>query len=230
MLPLGWTRGAQFRRRLWPQEKSSRRDIPKPRLQEKEAPMPGYYVFEVSMRDVKPRIWRRFMITDEAMFIDLHEAIQDACGWYNCHLFAFRDASDEVIAEVPGDEGDETGPDASETPLRKYFGMKKGKKCLYVYDFGDQWKHEVKVVSHDPDWPEDFGRRFLGGQRACPPEDCGGAGGYEECVRIALGKKKDPERLQWLEGWHPDRVDFKETERLFYQAELFLRGHYGEHF
>src|SRR5687767_1180375 len=108
--------------------------------------MPAYYVFEVSLRDVKPRIWRQFVITDEAYFIDLHEAIQDACGWYNCHLFRFEDAKERPIAELPGEEGDETGPNAFKAPIRKYFGKKKGKSCTYVYDFGDYWIHDLKVL------------------------------------------------------------------------------------
>ena len=93
---------------------------------------------------------------------------------------------------------------------------------------GDWWEHDVRVVDFGKDWPEDFGRKLLAGERAFPPEDCGGTGGYEECVEVALRKKKDPERLRWLERWHPEKFDFKETKRLFYQARLFLRAHYEE--
>ncbi len=190
--------------------------------------MPDYYVFEVSLRDVTPKIWRRFMITTEALFVDLHEAIQDSCGWLNSHLFSFQDAKGRVIAGLPGDEGDETGPDAMTTPIKSFFGDKKGKTCLYLYDFGDSWEHDVEVVNVAKDWPDDFGRKFIGGKRAFPPEDSGGVGGYEECVEVALGREKDDERLKWLDGWHPEKADIKETQRLFYQAELFLRAHYGE--
>jgi hypothetical protein len=51
---------------------------------------------------------------------------------------------------------------------------------------------------------------------------------YEDCVEIATGKREDPERLEWLEGWHPERFGFKETARLFYQDKLFLRARYEE--
>ena len=46
-----------------------------------------FYTIEISLRDVNPRIWRPFMIRMDATFIELHEAIQDACGWHNSHLF-----------------------------------------------------------------------------------------------------------------------------------------------
>ena len=47
------------------------------------------------------------MITSEATFLDLHEAIQDACGWRNSHLFRFQDEKGRVLAVLPGDEDDE---------------------------------------------------------------------------------------------------------------------------
>jgi hypothetical protein len=165
-----------------------------------EAPMPDFCVIEVALKDITPRIWRRFMITTEATFVDLHEAIEDVCGWTNPQI----------------------------TPIDETLANKKGKELLYVYDFGDWWEHDLKVVDVVRDWPEDFGRKLLDGRRAFPPDDCGGIGGYEDCVVVALGKKKDPERLKWLQGWHPEKFDFKETERLFYQAMLLLRAHYKE--
>jgi hypothetical protein len=190
--------------------------------------MGSYYVIEVSLKGITPRVWRRFMITTDATFVDLHEAIQDACGWQNCHLFQFKDSKDRVLAELPGDEDDETGPDAMITRIDKTFGSKKGKVVQYLYDLGDFWDHEVKCIAVDLKWPETFGRRLLAGQRAFPPEDSGGLGGYEDCVEIATGKRKDPERLEWLEEWHPEKFDFKESERLFYQTKLFLRANYEE--
>ena len=197
-------------------------------MKPKNGRMPNFYVIEVSLKDVTPHIWRRFMIKADATFVDLHEAIQDACGWQNCHLFQFKDSKDRVLAELPGDEGDETGPDAMITPIDETLGSRKGKVLQYLYDFGDSWEHEVKCIAVEMDWPEEFGRKLVAGERAFPPEDCGGIGGYEDCMQIATGKRKDPERLEWLEGWHPEKLDFKETARLFYQAKLCLRAHYEE--
>ncbi len=189
--------------------------------------MPKYFVFEVSLRDVKPRLWRRFMIASTAKFVDLHEAIQDACGWTNSHLFAFRNPRGYVIAELSGDDFDETGPDAMKEKISTYFDLTKGyaKRGVYQYDFGDNWIHDL-VLEDVVSLPEKFGRRLLAGARAFPPDDCGGTWGYEDCVKVATGRKKDPERLEWLDGWKPEKFDFKETEKLYYQSKLFLRGHY----
>jgi hypothetical protein len=48
-----------------------------------------------------------------------------------------------------------------------------------VYDLGDNWTHEVVVEKIDPPDPAFVSPECLAGERACPPEDCGGPGGYE---------------------------------------------------
>lgn len=53
--------------------------------------MSEYFEFEVSLKDVKPKIWRRFLIPTTATFLHLHEAIQYSCGWNNCHLYSFSE-------------------------------------------------------------------------------------------------------------------------------------------
>ena len=38
--------------------------------------MPRYYEFEVSLQELQPRIWRRFLLRTTATFAQLHQAIQ----------------------------------------------------------------------------------------------------------------------------------------------------------
>ncbi len=187
--------------------------------------MPAYFEFEVSLRDAKPRIWRRFLIAETASFLHLHEAIQDACGWMNCHLFTSQDRAGEPIAGLPDDEYGEPDPDARKVKLRSYFG--EARACVYRYDFGDSWEHEVKLIGVTRR-PEKFGRLLLGGARAFPPEDCGGIPGYEECVRVARGGKDRDGLRRWMGAWDPERFDLKAAARGFYQSKLALRGQYEE--
>jgi hypothetical protein len=35
----------------------------------------------VSLKLIKPKVWRQFLIAESATIEDLHQAIQDACGW-----------------------------------------------------------------------------------------------------------------------------------------------------
>ncbi len=71
----------------------------------KERAVPKYYDFEVSLCEVTPRIWRRLLIPSTAKFSDLHLAIQEASGWWNYHLYAFRETPEwgreGIIAGIP---------------------------------------------------------------------------------------------------------------------------------
>ena len=186
--------------------------------------MPDYFEFEVDLAEVKPRIWRRFLLPKTGTFLDLHQAIQDACGWLDYHLFSFyeKDPYGGSVAGIP-DDRDMTEyeiPDASRKKLSTYFSTGEGKQksCGYQYDFGDDWLHKVTLkgaVKLDEESP----RRLLAGERAFPHEDCGGLDGYERCARFVLTGKdewEDEEGLtEWLDGWHPEKFDLDATKEKF---------------
>ena len=79
--------------------------------------------------------------------------------------------------------GDDEIPDAWSVRLKQYF---KGstRTCRYVYDFGDDWVHAVKLRPR-VDSAERFQRRLVAGSRAAPKEDCGGVDGYWRLVELA---------------------------------------------
>ena len=59
----------------------------------------------------------------------------------------------------------------------------------YVYDMGDNWQHRIiveklKVAETGALYPQ-----FLGGERRCPPEDCGGVPGYYEFLENIASKQ-----------------------------------------
>lgn len=179
--------------------------------------MPNYLDIEVALEGVQPRIWRRFLLRDRATFLDLHHAIQDACGWENAHLFAFRDGAGNPVAGVPDDFGfGEPDPDAAKVQAGDY--LKRHRQMRYEYDFGDSWEHaiELKQVVSDQ---ERFTRRLLDGARAFPPEDCGGQPGYEDLVAVAAGEQAvyhDTDELrQWCAGWDPESFDVDSVRSSF---------------
>ena len=187
--------------------------------------MPTYFEFDVSLQGIQPRIWRRFLLRRTSTFADLHRAIQDAFDWQDYHLWEFRvpEDSQSSIAGIPDDQYGRDVPDAREVRLDSYFsGRRKAEWCEYLYDFGDDWRHEVKLV-RAVSVPEDFRRRLLGGERACPPEDCGSVPGYERMahfVATGLDLYEDPgvDLANWLGGWKPEVFDLEAT------AERFARG------
>lgn len=184
--------------------------------------MPKYYDFEVSLSDIQPRIWRRFLLRTTASFDLLHHAIQDAFGWQDYHLFEFRVPSTppRSVAGIPHDEeyGPPT-PDAKRVKLTSYFtGRTVVEWCEYEYDFGDGWSHEVKLMGLVTE-KESFRRRLLAGERSGPREDSGGVPGYRritEFLRTGIDADDDPDGLRaWVGGWQPEGFDCQQAKRTF---------------
>ncbi|MDZ4774360.1 MAG: plasmid pRiA4b ORF-3 family protein [Planctomycetota bacterium] len=184
--------------------------------------MPTHLKFKVELQGARPSVWRRFLLHPLASFGELHDAIQVACGWDDSHLsqfFATR-AWRDSIGGSPDGEDPEGNPvvDAHRVTLMSWF--KNHKRCLYVYDFGDEWHHVVRFEGK-VELADAFERKLLDGGRAFPPEDCGGIGGYERCVEIVsrpVAPDEDDdlsERREWLSTWDPNRFDLAATARAF---------------
>ena len=70
-------------------------------------------------------------------------------------------------------------------------------KANYVYDVGDEWDHSIRIERIGEAVPGTIYPRLLKASGACPPEDVGGAPGYEELLQALA----DPEHEQ-----HDDMV------------------------
>ncbi|MCU0662777.1 MAG: plasmid pRiA4b ORF-3 family protein [Myxococcota bacterium] len=185
--------------------------------------MPKYYEFEVSLQEIQPRIWRRFLLRNTATFAQLHQAIQLSFGWDDRHLWEFRLPTHQgrpIAGLLGGEEYDRPTPDAKAIKLAAYFtGKLVVEWCEYIYDFGDDWIHDVKLIAVRSE-KESFRRRLLDGERAAPPEDCGGTPGYENMVHfVETGEdihSDDPEGLRvWLGVWQPDAFDLAKAKAKF---------------
>ena len=111
-----------------------------------------------------------------------------------------------AIAGIPDEEWDGPDPDAAKVGLSAYFPA--ARRCVYLYDFGDHWEHDVKL-RRTLELSERFRRRLVDGARAFPPEDCGGLSGYEDWVAVARGGP-DPQGLrEWMGDWDPEQFDPK---------------------
>lgn len=198
-----------------PAPKRGRKKTPR-----KRAGPAATYRLQVSLRGIEPEIWRRFEMPSTATFTDLHRAIQDAFGWEDYHLWEFTTASRaRACFAGMGGINEFTGEDVpdGDLTLAGFFGGKIGESCFYVYDFGDDWEHRVRLEAVGPAAP---GRRLLDGARAGPPEDCGGVGGYGRFVEfVRTGQDpygEHPEELrEWLGDWDPEAFDLSEEKRRF---------------
>ncbi len=153
-------------------------------------------------------------------FWDLHVAIQDAMGWLDYHLHEFYMThpvtGEKVIIGVPDEEDElfdrETLPDDREK-ISDWFSM-ENRKADYTYDFGDNWTHSIVL---EDILPQDRDRDYplcIAGKRACPPEDCGGTGGYELFLEAISNPRHErhKELLEWAGGkFDPEQFDPREV-------------------
>ena len=142
-----------------------------------------------------PPVWRRMLVPASIKLDRLHELIQAAGGWHHSHLHAFSGRG--IAYGIPDAELGHR--DERRTPLRRLLA-KQGDRIRYIYDFGDDWEHEIvveKVLAAEP------GTRYpvcVAGKGARPPEDCVGPWGYAD-LRAALADRghEDHDRmLEWL--------------------------------
>lgn len=173
------------------------------------------YQFKITLKGLKPPIWRRIQVPGTYSFWDLHVAIQDSFGWLDCHLHNFeiinpRTGESEEIGIPTEDLGGFVDMLAGwECEISKYFSG-GNKKADYIYDFGDDWNHDVRLEKILPRDPKVKYPVCTGGKRACPPEDCGGVWGYEELLEIIMdsGHERHDEMMEWLDGdFDPEHFD-----------------------
>lgn len=170
------------------------------------------YQFKIALLGIKPAIWRRIQVKNCSLDC-LHEYIQTSMGWTNSHLHRFeigkKRYADPMLME---EDMKEFGYKNSTSTMLSDIVPKNRKRMrfLYEYDFGDCWGHEV-VFEGCP--KTEAGGKFpvcLEGERACPPEDCGGWPGYANLLE-ALGNKKHEEHesmMEWVGGWFdPEKFD-----------------------
>jgi hypothetical protein len=134
---------------------------------------------KVTLADTEPPIWRRVQVRSETTLAQLHEVLQIAMGWENYHLHSFG-----ILTRSweRNDAGEAT------TSLAQLVGG--GGRLTYVYDFGDDWLHDImveKVIGRPR--PDTIYPRCTGGRRTCPPEDCGGPPGFYNMLRALRHRK-----------------------------------------
>lgn len=142
------------------------------------------YQFKIKLRGItNPPVWRRVLVPVNFTFSGFHAVIQKAFGWWNVHLYCFSDrpyCRMLNIAEVSEDDwGNAPDYDARKFTLGELFG--DGgivKKLCYVYDFGDDWTHDITLENVLDEYSDHA--TCITGKGACPEEDCGGLWGYEE--------------------------------------------------
>lgn len=146
---------------------------------------PVVYRVRVTLEGTDPPVWRLLEVPGRFSLAQLHDAIQVAMGWEDDHLHGFEIDGTRYGPRRPDPPGPfrRTEQDERKTRLAGVV-HRVGATFRYTYDFGDSWDHIVEI--EDVADPDTDTRRVtcLTGERACPPEDCGGIPGYYQLIEV----------------------------------------------
>ncbi|MFW6195289.1 MAG: plasmid pRiA4b ORF-3 family protein [Chloroflexota bacterium] len=160
------------------------------------APPDTIYQLRVTILDTDPPVWRRVQAPTTITLFGLHLVLQATMGWENQHLYRF---------DIHGTEYGEPDPDgllefrnARRNKLSSK--VKVGDTFTYEYDFGDSWEHEILVEQESIPHPEVSYPVCVAGERACPPEDCGGPMGFEDLLEAISDPRHEEheDMLVWI--------------------------------
>ncbi|PWA07900.1 hypothetical protein DCC39_15985 [Pueribacillus theae] len=167
-------------------------------------------------------IWRRVLVPSTYSFRHLHHIIQTVFDWQNYHLheFVVGRGENERLLQIVMDDDPETMEfvnfDNVEIRKEQFVALEdifpKYNVVSYEYDFGDSWEHTItleKVVKS-----KSFQATYIDGNGERPPEDVGGAPGFEEYLSL-IENKKHPmhhEMKAWAENqkerkFSPEKID-----------------------
>jgi len=177
-------------------------------------PTPSVAVLKITLDDVEPTVMRRIVVPADMRLDRLHLVIQAAMGWANSHLYEFR-IGDAGWGE-PDPDGLYDGPlEAKKGRLAAVLADAGRKTFSYLYDFGDGWSHTIKLEKIAPGLEGESNILLIDAVGRCPPEDCGGAPGYENLLEI-LGDpnhEEHEETLAWCGGqFDPARASLPTLE------------------
>lgn len=170
------------------------------------------FQFKITLLGSEPPIWRRIQVQD-CTLDKLHELIQTAMGWTNSHLHQFEIKGQRYgDPELLDDGFEDFGCEDSTTTMVSEILPKTGRRFAfgYEYDFGDSWDHEVMFEGSPPVDPKAKYPQCVEGERACPPEDCGGVWGYDNFLAAIRNPKhaEHEDMLEWVGGkFDPEKFD-----------------------
>lgn len=169
------------------------------------------FQLKIELDDIHPKIWRRVLVHDCTLG-ELHRVIQQAMGWFDGHLHSFSLGRLYYMPYKELEAGCE-GQDEETVYLSSVFTKPKT-KLQYEYDFGDGWIHTITFEKMVEPQPRHRYPKCIEGERACPPEDCGGPCGFADMLEI-LEDRKHPEYKElkeWLpRSYNPEKFDPKKV-------------------
>jgi hypothetical protein len=179
----------------------------------KKTPRGKVYALRLTVAAIQPRVWRRLLVRETMWLSRLHEAIQVLFGWYDyqTHVFFLDDKRygnpmnhDDVVIE---DDRDVTLADVR---------FPEYDRLAYDYLFAEGWHVDIRVEKAVTAGKGAVYPKCVAGDRAGPPEDCGGIVAYKDMLYCLKHPQTDLGRewREWLgPGYDPEKCDLGAINR-----------------
>ncbi len=179
---------------------------------DKTIPLDTIATLRIDLLDSDPPIWREIEVPTAMTLKQLHTVIQAAMGWENAHLWEFTIGQERIGSSR-----------AAKLRLDELLGPRKT-KLSYIYDFGDCWEHQLTLSKARAADPGVSYPRYVAGEHAAPPEDCGGIPGfYAQLEVIADPSHPDHDEVKnWLGDFDPNAFDDTAIKQRF--ARIAIRN------
>ncbi len=183
---------------------------------------------KISLDKTNPSIWREVIVPKDISFYKLHHVIQIAMGWTNSHLFEFIIEGyrvGEIYEKMEGLIAD-TIIDGKETKLIDLVN-ETGEEFKYWYDFGDSWMQTIFIERFGSVINKQQLPYCSGGELKCPPEDCGGIGGFYNFLSIISNKKHKEykEMRAWFgTNFNPNEFDLVKINKKLKSIDKYIKS------
>jgi len=214
---------------LIPGHALSTTELPPP-LEERAA-----LIVRLDLMNTKPPIWRRLRLASDLTLEELHTIIQVTMGWMNMHLHSFdswipnsgKEVKVHLTTRYLESEGEGEGLLGEWDVAVSQFLKNTGDRLSYTYDFGDDWRHQIRLEKVEPWVTGSPQAECIAGKRACPPEDCGGPWNFQDFLDgakrwVRTNPAPDDE---W--GWLQKEFDPEEFDLSAVNADLLMVGKGG---
>lgn len=186
----------------------------------------------IELEGTDPLVWRELDLPLSTTLATLHEIIQVVMRWWDCHLHEFVVGGKIYGVPHPDDVIYERKVYHSRSIRLETLIDRGVRDFLYIYDFGDNWQHRIRIKHiRDGDAGAEY-PRFVAGERRAPPEDVGGVSGFEEFLEIMADPEHDAyaQTVEWYgQVFDPKDLDVRRLNMIIEDFAARRRGPLRSH-
>lgn len=164
---------------------------------------------KVTLEYTAPAVTRTLQVPVNIRLDRLHLTLQSSMGWQNAHLYQFcigepyQWGAKRWVAPNFVDSPEDLPAD--KTTLDQIVEKTGEVGLTYLYDFGDDWEHRIKLGKTFEAEPGQLYPRLTDIAGTCPPEDIGGPPGFGMFIE-AMANPKHPQHRE-LKDWYGGPFD-----------------------